>query len=55
MALLDTLADTQVDTCDALGNVKGKALNNSLAKSPKEKKAETLCKTMVDVKANSLD
>lgn len=55
MALLDTLADTQGDTCDALGNVKGKALNNSLAKIPKEKKAERLCKTMADVKAHPLD
>lgn len=31
MALLDTLADIQGDTRDLLGNVKGKALNNSLA------------------------
>lgn len=54
MPLLETLADTQIDSCNALDNVKGKALNNSVAETPKEETAETLCKTMADVKAKPL-
>ena len=50
MLLLETLADAQGDSCNALGIVKGKALNNSVAKTPKEETGETLCKTMADVK-----
>ena len=49
--MVDKLADTQVDT---LGNVKGKALNTLVAKSPKEEKVETLCETMGDVKSKPL-
>ena len=54
MALLETLSDTQEDSCNALGNVKGKALNNLLAETPKEETAETLCKKMAYVKAKPL-
>ena len=54
MPLLETLPDTQVDSYNALGNVKGKALNNSVAETPKEETGETLCQTMADVKAKPL-
>ena len=42
MVLLDLLADTVDDTCNTLGNLKGEALNNSLAGTPPEKKGKTL-------------
>lgn len=52
MALLVRLADTLANTCDTLGNIKGKALNNLLAGTPPEKMSKILGDTMGECKGH---
>ena len=49
--MLDKLGATLANTSDTLGNVKEEVLNNSLAESPPDEKAETLGDTLGYVKA----